>query len=430
MAEKKQPEEGAPVQLDLTDLGSAHETYARMREQGPVVHATVGLGGEPGEQPRGFEGFLVTRYEEVLATLLDARFSSDLQTSMSPEQREKLPPIQEELRPVMHSLLSVDPPTHTRLRKLVQPIFTPRALEALRPRIQQLAESLLDAAEHEAAVRGEVRPDRRMDLIASFAYPLPVTVITDMLGIPLEDRERVHGWTENLLDVDRRRGGALDAEGLQKLQELIAYLRTLFVAKRQQPTGDLISQLVHAEEEGDRLDEDELLSMVFVLYLAGHVTTVNLIGNGVLALLSHPDQLARLKADPSLAQGVVEETLRYWGPVDVITRRIARQDLELFGTHVAKGELAMLGLASANRDPRRFPQPDTFDITRADADKHLAFGKGIHMCLGAPLARMEGQIAFATLFRRLPELRLAVPSEDVRWGRTFLRGLAQLPVLF
>jgi cytochrome P450 len=430
MAEGKQPGESAPFQLELFDSGSAHEAYARMREQAPVVRAVMDLGGEGGEQPRGFEGFLVTRYEEVLATLLDDRFSSDFRTSMSPEQLQRLPPIQEELRPVMHSLVSVDPPDHTRLRKLVQPIFTPRALEALRPRIQRLAEHLLDNAERSADERGEVPPERRMDLIASFAYPLPVTVITDMLGIPLEDRERVHGWTENLLAVDRRPGGALDALGLQKLQELIGYLRGLFETKRQRPTEDLVSQLVHAEEEGDRLDEDELLSMVFILYIAGHVTTVNLIGNAVLALLRHPDQLARLKADPTLVAGAVEETLRYWGPVDVITRRIARRDLELFGTQVARGELAMLGLASANRDPRRFPHPDTFDITRADADKHLAFGKGIHMCLGAPLARMEGQIALATLFRRMPELRLAAPAEEVRWGRSFLRGLAQLPVLF
>jgi cytochrome P450 len=166
------------------------------------------------------------------------------------------------------------------------------------------------------------------------------------------------------------------------------------------------------------------------MFLAGHVTTVNLVGNGVVGLLTHPDQLAKLKADPELAKGVVEETLRYWGPVDFIGRRIAREDVELSGTVIPSGEQATVSLASANRDPERFVNPDVFDISRADANRHVAFGKGIHVCLGAPLARIEGQVAFGTLFRRFPELRLAVPAEEVQWGRSFLRGFARLPVLF
>jgi cytochrome P450 family 107 subfamily K polypeptide 1 len=192
----------------------------------------------------------------------------------------------------------------------------------------------------------------------------------------------------------------------------------------------MISRLVHAEEDGDVLDEDEVLATVFLMFLAGHVTTVNLVGNGVVALLTHPDQLAKLKADPELAKGVVEETLRYWGPVDFIGRRIAKEDVEVGGTAIPTGEQATVSLASANRDPGRFANPDVFDITRADANRHVAFGKGIHVCLGAPLARVEGQVAFATLFRRYPELRLAVPAEEVRWGGSFLRGFARLPVLF
>jgi cytochrome P450 len=192
----------------------------------------------------------------------------------------------------------------------------------------------------------------------------------------------------------------------------------------------MISRLVHAEEDGDILDEDEVLATVFLMFLAGHVTTVNLVGNGVVALLTHPAQLAKLKADPELAKGVVEETLRYWGPVDFIGRRMAKEDVEVDGTVIPTGEQATVSLASGNRDPERFANPDVFDITRADANRHVAFGKGIHVCLGAPLARVEGQVAFSTLFRRFPELRLAVPAEEVRWSSSFLRGFARLPVLF
>jgi cytochrome P450 len=270
-----------------------------------------------------------------------------------------------------------------------------------------------------------------MDLIEAFAYPLPVTVISDMLGIPREDRETIRGWTENLLRADRLRGQEVDEESRAGLREFTAYLRDLFERKRQMPNDDMFSRLVQAEGDG-ALDEDETIGAVFLMFLAGHVTTVNLIGNGVVALLTHPDQLAKLKANPelALAKGVVEETLRYWGPVDFIARRIAKEDVELNGTVIPAGEHAVVGLASANRDPERFANPDVYDITRADANRHVAFGKGIHACLGAPLVRTEGQIALVTLFRRYPELRLAVPAEEVRWGGSFLRGFTRLPVLF
>jgi cytochrome P450 len=251
-----------------------------------------------------------------------------------------------------------------------------------------------------------------------------------MLGIPREDRETIRGWTENLLSADRLRGREMDEETRAGLREFIDYLQDLFERKRRAPTDDMISRLVHAEEDGDVLDGDEVLSTVFLMFLAGHVTTVNLIGNGVVALLTHPDQLAKLKANTELAKGVVEETLRYWGPVDFIGRRIAKEDVEVGGTVIPSGEQATVSLAAANRDPARFANPDVFDITRADANRHVAFGKGIHVCLGAPLARVEGQVAFGTLFRRFPELRLAVPAEEVRWGASFLRGFARLPVLF
>ncbi len=440
--EKVNPTE--PVELDITDphfMANAHELYADLRAKGPVSRVRfAGMEQEASdngaEEQRGFFGrqetFFVTHYDEVIETLLDDRFAVDPRSTMSSEQVEKLEAqTPEEFRLFSRSIISLDPPDHTRLRKLVQPSFTGRGMEALRGSIQQIVDDLLDEAERDAADRGEVAPNRKMDLIEAFAYPFPVTVISDMLGIPREDRETIRGWTENLLRVDRLRGGEVDEEVRAGLREFIDYLKDLFEHKRRNPTDDMISRLVHVEEDGEVLDEEEILATVFLMFLAGHVTTVNLVGNGVVALLTHSDQLAKFKANPEvLAKGVVEETLRYWGPVDFIGRRTAREDVEVGGTVIAEGEEATVSLASANRDPERFANPDVFDITRPDANRHVAFGKGIHVCLGAPLARVEGQVAFATLFRRFPELRLAVPDEEVRWGGSFLRGFARLPVLF
>jgi cytochrome P450 len=432
-----------PAELDIGDpnfMADAYDTYADLRAKGPVSRVRFGGGaeeatGEDSGEQRGFFGsqetFFVTHYDEVVATLLDRRFSVDPRSGVSPEQVEQQEAqTPEEFRLFSRSIISIDPPDHTRLRKLVQPSFTGRGMEALRGSIQQIVDDLLDKAECEAAERGEAAPDRRMDLIEAFAYPFPVTVISDMLGIPREDRETIRGWTENLLRVDRLRGQEVDEETRAGLREFIDYLKDLFDRKRRTPTDDMISRLVHVEEDGDILDEEEMLATVFLMFLAGHVTTVNLIGNGVVALLTHPDELAKLKANPELAKGVVEETLRYWGPVDFIGRRIAKEDVEVGGTVIPTGEQATVSLASANRDPERFANPDVFDITRVDANRHVAFGKGIHVCLGAPLARVEGQVAFDTLFRRYPDMRLAVPAEEVHWGASFLRGFARLPVLF
>jgi cytochrome P450 len=438
------PEE--PVKLDIADphfMLNAYDAYADLRARGSVSRVRFVAGeeeekeisgdGAKEQRPEDFfgrESFFVSHYDEVIATLLDNRFSVDPRSTMSAEQLEQQPPVPEEFRPLSRSILLLDPPDHTRLRKLVQPSFTGRGMQALRGSIQQIADDLLDQAERDGAERDEVAPNRQMDLIEAFAYPFPVTVIGDMLGIPREDRETIRGWTENLLRVDRLRGGEVDEETRAGLRDFIDYLRNLFERKRRIPTDDMISRLVRVEEDGDTLDEEEILGTVFLMFLAGHVTTVNLIGNGVVALLTHPDQLAKFKANPQLVKGVVEETLRYWGPVDFIGRRIAKEDIELDGSVISAGEQAAVGLASANRDPERFADPHVFDITRADANRHVAFGKGIHACLGAPLARVEGQIALATLFGRYPALRLAVPVEEVSWGSSVLRGFARLPVLF
>jgi cytochrome P450 len=438
-----------PVELNLADphfMANVYDTYTGLRAKGPISRvrfvtgadeAEEALGGDAREQrPEDFFGgetFFVTHYDEALATLLDDRFSVDPRSRMSKEELEQQPEMPEEFQLFSRSILALDPPDHTRLRKLVQPSFTGRGMEALRGSIQQIADDLLDEAEREAAERGEEAPDRRMDLIETFAYPFPVTVISDMLGIPREDRETIRGWTENLLSAERiGRGREMEEEIRAGLREFIDYLKDLFERKRRAPTDDMISRMVHAEEDGDILDEEEMLATVFLMFLAGHVTTVNLIGNGVVALMRHPEQLETLKANPELlAKGVVEETLRYWGAIEFVGRRIAKEDVALNGTVIPTGEHATVSLAAANRDPGKFANPDTFDIRRANANRHLAFGKGIHVCLGAPLARVEGQVAFATLFKRYPELRLGVANEEVRWGGgSFLRGFTRLPILF
>src|SRR5918998_1447142 len=366
-----------PVELNIADphfMANAHELYADLRAKGPISRVRFAgmeqeMSGDGIEEQRGFFGsqetFFVTHYDEVIKTLLDDRFAVDPRSTMSSEQVKKLESqTPEEFRLFSRSIISLDPPDHTRLRKLVQPSFTGRGMQALRGTIQHVVDDLLDQAERDAAERGEAAPNRQMDLIEAFAYPFPVTVISDMLGIPRDDRETIRGWTENLLSADRLRGGEMDEGTRAGLREFIAYLQDLFEHKRQAPTDDMISRLVHAEDDGDILDEDEILSTVFLLFLAGHVTTVNLVGNGVVALLTHPDQLAKFKADPGLAKGVVEETLRYWGPVDFIGRRIAKEDVELSGTVIPEGEQATVSLASANRDPERFANPDVYDITR------------------------------------------------------------------
>ena len=266
-----------------------------------------------------------------------------------------------------------------------------------------------------------------MELIAQFSYPLPVTVICEMLGIPPEDREQTRLWSEDLLSAQTPER---QEETRRNIGEFIAYLRDLFAQKRETPGDDLISQLLQVEVEGDRLTEDEILAMVFILFVAGHITTVNLIANGVFALLTNPEQADTLRNDLSLIPNAVEEILRYYGPAETTTARFAREDAVVGGQVIAKGEPLLVVLAAADRDPTRFADPQRFDITREDANRHIAFGKGVHACLGAPLARLEGQIALETLFRRYPALRLAVPEADITWAPSFLRSLTALPLKF
>jgi cytochrome P450 len=431
-----------PVMLDPMDpefLASAHALYTDLRQSCPVARARFRNLGDDEPQteaerdtaarsPFAPEVWLTTRYDDGVATLLDDdRFSIDPLQALTPEQRAALPEQPKEFLPLSRSLLTLDPPDHTRLRQLVQPWFTGRAIDAFRPRIAEIADDLLDQAEKAAVERGETAPNRTMELITAFAYPLPVAVISEMLGVPHEDWPTVRQWTELLFT---RRGPTLSDEQRANLDAMSGYFRALADHKRVEPGDDLITFLVQAEDEGNRLDNTELLSMIFIVYVAGHITTVNLIGNGVVALLSHPDELAKVRADAALARNLVEETLRYWGPAEQTFPRIALEEVTLDGVVIARGERVMVSLAAADRDPTRFADPDRFDVSRTDANRHIAFGKGIHVCLGAPLARAEGEIAFATLLGRYPALRLAVPVTEITWRENFLRGFREIPIRF
>jgi cytochrome P450 len=429
--------EGADVPEDIEriDFSSpdfrehAFARYESMRAKCPVTHAMITSDESDPDRPGLFNRpfWVVTDYEEGNDVLLDRDFTVELASVLTPEQLAEMPPVPEEFKPLQRNLLSVDPPDHTRLRKLVQPSFTASAIEKLRPRIQQITDELLDAAEAAAAERGEQAPHRHMELISQFTYPLPVTVICEMLGIPPEDREQTRKWAEGLLGAQTPER---QEENRRNISEFTAYLRQLFARKREHPGDDLTSQLLQVEVEGDRLSEDEVVAMVFILFVAGHITTVNLIANGVYALLTHPEQAQKLRDDLTQAPNAVEEVLRYYGPAESTTPRFARDDVELAGQPIAKGEPLLVLLAAADRDPARFRDPQSFDITREDANRHIAFGKGVHACLGAPLARVEGQVALETLFRRYPDLRLGVPASEITWAPGFLRGLTGLPLLF
>jgi cytochrome P450 len=407
----------------------AFKAYAAMREKGPVAGVTLPTGG-----PIWF----VTRYAEAMALLKDdERFVNDPSNALTEEEyallfqqaTEHLTDEQQQMAAqtdeiLRRHLLGVDPPDHSRLRRLVAIPFTPKYIEGLRPRVQAIADTLLDAVQ----ARADETRRREMELIGDFAYPLPLTVISEMLGIPLADRDKFREWSQAAVSFtpDDRANPEVTA----KLIEFIAYLRRLVAEKRSNPGDDLLSGLVLAEAEGDKLSENELLSMIFLLIVAGHETTVNLIGNGMLALFEHPEQRARLQQDPNLLKTAIEEMLRYYGPVEMSLTRWVRQDTELGGQRLRRGEQLMALLASANHDGEQFPNPEVFDISR-EPNRHAAFGTGIHSCLGATLARLEGQIAFATLLSRLPDLALAIPRDEIRWrDATFLRGLTQLPVTF
>jgi cytochrome P450 len=378
-----------------------HRVLARLRRESPVVEVPL---------PSGAMVWLVTRYADAQRALSDPRLGQGT-TASGVNYRAIVPP--DVAQAVGRHLLTVNPPDHTRLRRLVSGAFTARRVAALRPRIEELTERLLDGIPAEGQV----------DLLDAFAFQLPIGVLCELLGVPVEDQAEFRTWTEAIVT------GPLDPAPIPAaLVAIVGYIRELLAAKRRQPGDDLVTALVAARDEEDRLTDDELVSMVYLFLIAGHETTVNLIGNGMLLMLSEPDRWARVVGQPELLPGVVEEVLRYEGPVRNATFRIAMEPVELGDRTIPAGASVLISLLSANRDPDRFPDADRLDLDRP-AGHNLAFGHGIHYCVGAPLARLEGQIAFGGLARRFPDMRLAVPAEEVTWRPSLLfRGLAALPV--
>jgi len=395
-----------PLPADLERWPDPYPWLGDLREAGTVQ--LVRLRG-------GLNAWMVTRYDDVLAALSDPRLSSD------PRNAKGLLEAHGAYRrrtgdDFALSMLSSDPPDHTRLRRLVSRAFTARRVDRLRPRVAEITNDLLDT----------IGPRGAADVVADYALPLPVSVICELLGVPAADRDRFRHWSSELLTppVDE---SAVN-RSLAARQELFGYLRKLVARRSVERSDDLLSDLLEAGDEG-RLSDDELVAMGVLLLVAGHETTVNLIGTGVLLLLRHPEQRAALRADGTLLPGAVEEFLRFDGPVMLGLMRYAIDDVEIGGVLIPRGQVAVLSTGAANRDPARFDRPDLVDITRRD-NGHVAFGHGIHYCLGAALARLEGEIAIGALIRRFPDLALAVPDAELVWRPNVIRGLDRLPVTF
>ncbi|MGG3195309.1 cytochrome P450 family protein [Priestia aryabhattai] len=345
-------------------------------------------------------------YKAAEAVLKDNRFIKDMRTVFPDEMTD------ENLPPIAQSMLFVDPPDHHRLRSLVQSGFTPKRIEKLRGRIEEIAREQAKLMSNKGTV----------DFINAYAFPIPIRVICELLGIPSEDQLDFQRWSNALVDIND------DSEYDKVNLEFMDYLENLTEQKRVSPGEDLMSYLIQAEEGGERLTVSELYGVIMLLIVAGHETTVNLIANGLLALLTHPEQLALLKADPSLVSQAIEELLRFNGPVEFSTDRWAKESFTFMGQQVEKGDHVIVSLASADHDPEVFANPSTLDITR-EKSPHLAFGKGLHYCLGAPLARIEGEIAIRVLLEEYPDITLAAELSELEWRQSFIiRGLKQLPV--
>jgi len=391
--------------LNKQFIQNPYPAYGEVREQNPIYRFFL---------PNGLPAWIVTRYDDAVEVLNDSRFVTNPPYMDDVDAASR--PLHQAI--VSRNLLSVNPTDHRRLRRLVQKAFTPRMIERLRGRIEEIACKLLD----------EVQDKGEMNLIADFAFPLPIIVICEMLGVPIEDQDKFREWSNAIME------GFNDprfAEQSDKMMvAFVDYLQQLVSKRRIELREGLISDLIRVEDEGDVLSEHELYALVFVLIIAGHETTVNLIGNGIVALLEHPLQKELLKRRPELIHSAIEEVLRYNGPAEVSNIRWATKDVELRGTMIRKGEMLFVSFAAANRDPSQFPEPDALDITR-EANHHIAFGKGVHYCLGAPLARLEGEIAIGMLLQRMPDIRLKKPSSELEWRPgMIIRGLMEIPVLF
>ena len=401
-----------PIVLDFADpqyLDNPYPVLAALRNNAAVSKGV--------RAPPYGSAWVATRYAEVLTVLKDSRFSVDPRhlSGGNPMERWWMP---RHFRLITEGLLNKDDPDHYRLRNLVHKAFTPRLIEALQTHIEMITDDLLD------------RLDRRnpIDLMHAFAVPLPLAVISHMLGVPARDRFKFRRLMNGTFTESPRMGLIRVLRGTHAMYRLMGFLESLLKLRRREPDGGLISALVAAEQAGDSLSSDECLAMLFLLLFAGHETTVNLIGSGLLALIDNPEQLSALIGQPMLAESAVEELLRFANPVQFGASRVALVDLELGGVAIKKGNVVVAMLSSANRDESVFASPERLDISRSP-NRHLGFGLGIHFCLGAPLARMEGRIAFNKLLARFPNIRLAVPREAIQWRASpVFRGLNSLPV--
>jgi pimeloyl-[acyl-carrier protein] synthase len=397
------------IQFDPTDpafRANPYPFYHQLRAADPVHWSELGF-------------WMITRYADAVSILQDARFGyPDRRTPEHTEyliQQGQLSPLE---RLSSFWLISKNPPDHTRLRGLMNKAFTPRVVEALRPRIQTIVDGLLDTVKDKGGI----------DIMADLAYSLPITVIAELLGVPAQDRDRFKEWSDDLVGmIDIVPDPQRLSEGEMSVQKFFDYFRDLITERRKKPQDDLISALAVVEEQGTQLNEHELLANLVLLLAAGHETTTGLIGNAMFALLRHPDEMAKLRNDPALIRDGVEELLRYDSPVQFFGRNVL-EDVTIDGKVIRKGQTIFILLGAINRDPAQFPDPDRLDITRNE-NRHLAFGYGIHFCLGAPLARIEGQIAIGALIQRVKNLVLDM--ESVKWRDSLVvRGLKALPVTF
>ncbi|MEP7289686.1 MAG: cytochrome P450 [Chloroflexota bacterium] len=381
-------------------IADPYQFYAQLRNDSPVSATTL---------PDGTQVYLVTRFADVLAGLKDSRFVKNIGNAR-PEMKH-VKGIQNQ------TLLKADPPEHARLRALSQEAFKPKFVNQMRAHIQEIADGLIDAIQDQ----GEA------DFIESFALPLPIIVICEILGIPPEDNHLFREWSTAFTTM-----GLLNSEdpmAMPEMGQLAQYLNHLVEQRQKDPKDDFVTDMIRVEHDGDKLGRFEIISTLIMMLVAGHETTVNLIGNGMLELLKHRDQLENLKADPTLISSAVEELLRFVNPIQFVNR-YAAEDIVVGEVTIPQGSHVLLLVAAANYDTAYLQNPEALNLTQGDSH-HLAFGQGIHYCLGAPLARLEGEIAFTTILRRLPNIRLAIAPDAVQWRSTLtLRGLASLPVEF
>ncbi|SEH87647.1 Cytochrome P450 [Halobacillus karajensis] len=379
----------------------AYSFYCNQRKHQPIF---------PMPYDGNRQSWIITKYDHVKELLKSNSFIKD-QSKFLSSTRES-----DEFNIFQNMMLDVDPPDHTRLRKLVQPYFNPKTIKQLEPRIREISDNLLEEMKQK---------DTPVDLIDDYAFPLPIIVISELLGVPAEDRDIFRKWSNTIVSASNE----METDFMEDVQAFTTYLTDLFEQRKNHPADDLISHLLKTEEDGEQLTRNELYSMVVLLIIAGHETTVNLIGNTMYALFKHPNQLESLKNDPALIPGAIEEGLRYYSPVDFSTARWAENDLNFHGQIIRRGDLVMASISSANRDEEKFDHPHLFDITRK-RNAHVAFGFGIHFCLGAPLARMEGKIALEKLLHAFPKIGLDETSPAPQWRSVFLlRGLEALPVV-